>query len=249
MRSSRSDFCTGLCAALLAVAPAAGAQKAPAQPGSIGIRVTRKDDGAPLLRLIVLNVHASPTPNVNQTDEAYADTSGTVELIDIPAGAAQHLAILCETNTPRPRVLDTATVVLKGGERRDVTLQASAEGCDQQPFIVRREMFVGVWEQNKTTSKFTPCDSLLPEAWVEFRPGALDSPAATWPADLHEDHPAFVRWDAILIGPWHYGDGGALTWMMSVQNIFELRAAQNQDCSAPSSLVAPTSPPRIRGRR
>jgi hypothetical protein len=222
----------GTTAAAQRPAPTSTAAPSPTRrPGSIVIRVSDKTANQPLLRVIVLNVHAGPVASQNLTDEAYADTTGVVELPDVPAAMAQHIAIMCETNTPRPRLLDTATVVLKSGERREIALKASPDGCDQRPFEVRRELFIGVWEQSKTMSKFLPCDSLLPDSWVEFRPGALDAPAAVWPADLHRDQAVFVKWDAVLVGPWHYGEGGAFEYQMTVQNVFELRAAAERDCS------------------
>jgi len=229
-------------------ATAAVAQKPAARPGTIVISVSDTAEKRPLLRVIVLNVHAATSGSGNVTDEAYADTTGLVELSDVPAAVAQHIAIMCETNTPRPRLLDTATVVLKDSERREIAVRASRGGCDQRPFTVRRDVFVGVWDQGKSVSRFMPCDSLLPEAWVEFRPGALDSPAAIWPADLHRDHPVFVRWDAVLVGPWHYGDGGALEYLMTVQNVFELRAAAERDCSGPADAPVPVDRKRTRSR-
>jgi hypothetical protein len=200
-----------------------GAQSPATGVASLTVEVVDEGTGRPLLR-VMLEGRAEPAGGTVATLTDRADTTGILGIDSIPADVPYHFEVRCDVDATQANLLDSTTVILKRGERHQWSVRASAQGCDQRPFIARQGLFTGYWKPGPDESAFASCDLTIPHAWVEFRAGALDAPEAAWPPDLdRESSPAFVRWDAEVIGPWHYGPKGDAEYLMTVRRIFELR--------------------------
>lgn len=212
-----------------------GAQRRPGRQaprvGTLAVHVIDAATGRPLLRVSLFHVHVDPKSGARTVLQAHADTTGLLALDSIPAGVVQRFDVTCVVGANQARHLDSLIVRLTAGQTRRWTVRASPAGCDQRPFTVRRGVFTGFWATRADVlSRFTPCDSLLPEAWAEFVPGALDSPRAERPADLDETAPVFLRLEGTLIGPSYYGFEAREEYLLTVDRILELRAPAQRYC-------------------
>jgi hypothetical protein len=212
-----------------------GAQRkpAPAAPrvGNLVVQVIDSSTGRPMLRVSLFHVRVDAKTGARTVYHERADTTGQLALDSIPAGRVERFDVTCSINASQAKHLDSLIVRLVPGVTRRWTVRASSQGCDQRPFMVRRGVFTGFWAtRGDVTSRFTPCDSLLPEAWAEFRPGALESPRAERPADLDETAPVFLRLEGTLIGPSYYGPEGREEYLISVERILDLRAPAQRYC-------------------
>jgi hypothetical protein len=199
------------------------AQTKPSGVASFSVQVIDEATGRPILRVLLTGRGGAANAGAATLGDR-ADTTGFLVIDSIPAGAPHHYEVSCDVDGTREKLLDSVTVALNAGERHQWSVRASAEGCDQRPFIVREGVFTGYWKPGPDQSAFASCDLTIPHAWVEFRAGTLDAPEAAWPPDLdRESSPAFVRWDAEVIGPWHYGPKGDAEYFMTVRRVYELR--------------------------
>ena len=204
----------------MAMAPALGAQTTLGGVASFSAEVVNETTGRPILRVLLAG-RGEAAGAATFSDRA--DTTGFLVADSVPAGVPHHFEVSCDTGT-QEKLLDSVTVVLRAGEQHHRSVRVSADGCDQRPFVVREGIFTGYWKPGPDQSAFASCDLTIPHAWVEFRAGTLDAPEAAWPPDLdRESSPAFVRWDAEVIGPWHYGPKGDAEYFMTVRRVYELR--------------------------
>ncbi len=204
----------------VSTAPPLGAQTTPTGVASFSAEVVNETSGRPILRVLLAGRGDAASAT---TFNDRADTTGFLAVDSVPAGVPHHFEVSCDAGT-QAKLLDSVTVVLRAGEQHQWSVRVSAEGCDQRPFVVREGIFTGYWKPGPDQSAFASCDLTIPHAWVEFRAGALDAPEAAWPPDLdRESSPAFVRWDAEVIGPWHYGPKGDAEYFMTVRRVYELR--------------------------
>jgi hypothetical protein len=198
-------------------------------PASLSTEVIDAATGSPLLRVTLFSRDSASGGDRVFVDRA--DTTGFLRADSITPGVARHFEVTCEINQEREKLLDSITVTLKPDEVRRWNVRASVDGCDQRPFIVRTGEFAGLWKSGTGESSFTSCDLTIPYAWVDFRAGALETAAAMWPGDLDRDSsPAFVRWEATVIGPWHYGPKNDADFDMFVRRIYEVKGPKPGDC-------------------
>ena len=196
---------------------------------SLSAEVTDAATGSPLLRVTLFSRDSASGGDRVFVDRA--DTTGLLRADSIAPGVARHFEVTCEIDQDHEKHLDSITVTLKPGEVRHWIVKASGDGCDQRPFIVRSGEFAGLWKSGTGESSFTSCDLTIPYAWADFRAGALETAAAMWPGDLDRDSsPAFVRWEATVIGPWHYGPRGEADFYMFVRRVYEVKGPKPGDC-------------------
>jgi hypothetical protein len=206
-----------------------GSVRRAAPSAKLSVQVSDSATGGPLLRLTL--VSRDTANGGNPMALARADTTGLLQVDDIPPGVRRHFEVTCEIDADREKLLDSLTVTLKPNELRRWSVKASGDGCDQRPFVVRAGFIAGLWLTGPDESAFTSCDVSIPHAWVDFRDGALDTPEAAWPAYLDmESSPAFVEWDATVIGPWHYGPKGDAEYYMFVRRVYRLKSPAPGDC-------------------
>jgi hypothetical protein len=220
MASRTTRVRVALLAIVVGMALPLEAQTTTSGVASFSVEVVSAATGRPILRVLLTGrAQAAGAATLNER----ADTTGFLAVDSVPAGLPHYFEVSCDAGT-QEKILDSVTVVLRPGEQHQWSVRASAEGCDQRPFVVREGIFTGYWKPGPDQSAFASCDLTIPHAWVEFRAGTLDAPEAAWPPDLdRESSPAFVRWDAEVIGPWHYGPKGDAEYFMTVRRVYELR--------------------------
>jgi hypothetical protein len=154
-----------------------------------------------------------------------------LRLDSIPAGVPQHFQLVCDAGKAQGKQLDTLTAVLAPGEVRRWQVRALSQGCDQRPFVVQRAIFAGHWRYGFEESRFRPCDSLLPEAWLTFSPSARKDSSLEWPTGLDQYYPeVFVRVEGELVGPWHYGHLGVSDYQLTVSRMLNVAKASKKRC-------------------
>jgi hypothetical protein len=223
-------FLCYLLAACVTVTASLKAQSTAPDVGSLWVTVTDAASGAPVLRVVLWNSRPSG-PQQSVAYYAQADTTGELRLDSIPAGVPQHFQVVCDAGKFEGRQLDTLTAMLAPGEVRHWQVRASTEGCDQRPFLVRRGLFTGHWRYGFEESRFQPCDSLLPEAWVEFTSGARQDSTVQWPSGLDKYYPeVFVRFEGVLVGPWRYGHLGVSHYQLTVSRTLDAAGVSKERC-------------------
>lgn len=220
------------CALALALGSAqpVGGQSPSSGVASLEALVTDSLSGRPILRVLLWNIR-STDPQHKSAYYVKADTTGRPRLDSIPAGRPQHFQAVCEESRFRHKLLDSMTITLDPGEVRQWTVRTATRGCDQRPFLVHRGVVEGRWRYGFEESRFQPCDSLLPEAWVGFAPDAQRSSGVTGPKGLDQKHPeVFARFEGVLVGPWSYGHLGVSDYQLTVSRILTVRKPSRAQC-------------------
>jgi hypothetical protein len=224
-----APLCTGLMLMPLATGPIA-AQTGRTEFASLKATVTDSLSGKPLLRIGIWNIRRLGPQNSGMRF-ANSDTSGVVRLDSLPAGVEQFFQVMCDQGRLRSKQLDSLFVVLAAGELRHWIVRTSGAGCDQRPFTVRSGVFEGRWRVGFEESRFVPCDSVLPSAWMEFAPGAQKAPDVRWPKNLDKYYPeVFVRVEGQLVGPWRYGHMGVSDYQLTVNRTLTVRRPSKTRC-------------------
>jgi hypothetical protein len=235
-------------AAALALAAAACAAVQAASPGTPGVIVGTLRDAATGRPLTTGSacVWLTASPSDPPMRCALADSTGTFRVDSLQPGQ-YTLRLQCASMTILPSILDTATVEITGATpvRRDVSVSTAT--CDKRS---RREItgtFRGHYSAGFEESIFTPCPSdrwFIPSdsvgtrfvregrAWVNWRKPD-ETRSVAWPQVERSQYGSsryYVRWNATVTGPGHYGHFGISPFLMQVDSILEVRAPGANDC-------------------
>jgi hypothetical protein len=176
---------------------------------------------------------------------AQVDSVGAYRLDGLPL-LGLRISVSCETLRGMGKLVASDSIVFTDTSfvRRDWIV--STTGCDPRRLRQAKGVFRGYYTLGFESSAFVPCaadawfipgDSLgaypfdARNAWVTWDAGAARG--QRWPEvarDRHGYSKYYVRWRGTVVGPGRYGHMGVFPFELSVDTVFELRAARKKDC-------------------